>query len=265
MPEQSLEHDEEYCRIILTPLEVCRHYKPRFGHGEAMTLEEFRALYRSDPFYSWLGLDSPLLYAAHKAAGGMTSLYRQIGIGCQRLFQKVLMDTLALSEEQSKWSYEVIRSGGKKQTLSLDGRIPLNDIRDDTRRLTLVEWLESACDAVGITTRKPFQGAVFEVRQGYKSKDSKRQNADIANAAAAYSESYLPVLLLLSTQIDDDIAERYQSARWLILRGRTVGTALDSSYEFCRRILGYDLAQFFQRNSTTFRTEIEGILEALLR
>jgi hypothetical protein len=44
-------------------------------------------------------------------------------------------------------------------------------------------------------------GTVFEVRQGYKSKDSKRQNADIANAATAYTKAYLPCAVILSTQI----------------------------------------------------------------
>jgi hypothetical protein len=34
-------------------------------------------MYGADPFCSWVGLDSPLMYAAHKAAGGMTSVYRQ--------------------------------------------------------------------------------------------------------------------------------------------------------------------------------------------
>jgi len=37
--------------------------------------------------------------------------------------------------------------------------------------------------------------AVFEVRQGYKSMDSKRQAADIANAAQALTKSRLPVLV----------------------------------------------------------------------
>ena len=43
---------------------------------------------------------------------------------------------------------------------------------------------------------------MFEVRPGYKSKDSKRQNADVSNAANAYTHQYLPVVVLLSTQID---------------------------------------------------------------
>ena len=54
--------------------------------------------------------------------------------------------------------------------------------------------------------RKVFQsltGTTFEVRQGYKSKDSKRQNADIANAAAAYTKGYFPCAVILSGQIDE--------------------------------------------------------------
>ena len=35
-------------------------------------------------------------------------------------------------------------------------------------------------------------GTIFEVRQGYKSKDSKRQNADIANAVTAYTKGLFP-------------------------------------------------------------------------
>jgi hypothetical protein len=40
-------------------------------------------MYGADPFYHWVGLDSQLMYAAHKVAGGMTSIYRHLGIGCQ--------------------------------------------------------------------------------------------------------------------------------------------------------------------------------------
>ena len=88
-------------------------------------------------------------------------------------------------------------------------------------------------------------------------KDSKRQNADLANAAAAYSNAYLPVLTLLSSQIDDGVAERYASANWLILRGAGDTT---STYEFFRRVVGYDLAGFFQRHSGKLSAEIELLL-----
>lgn len=65
------------------------------------------------------------------------------------------------------------------------------------------------------------KGAVFEVRQGYKSKDSKRQNADIANAATAYTKGYLPCAVILSTQIDSDILLRYRSEKWAVVTGVT--------------------------------------------
>ena len=132
--------------------------------------------------------------------------------------------------------------------------------------MIVANWLNKACQEVGVsrTITNALQGAVFEVRQGYKSKDSKRQNADIANAAAAYSEGYLPVLLLLSSQIDDDVAERYKNAKWLILRGEISGTPTTSTYAFCREIAGYDLGYFFQKNSNKFKKEIESVLAELL-
>jgi len=58
----------------------------------------------ADPLYHWMGLDSPLMFAAHKAAGGMTSVYRQLGIGCERIFRQVLQDELELTDAQVAWS-----------------------------------------------------------------------------------------------------------------------------------------------------------------
>lgn len=138
---------------------------------------------------------------------------------------------------------------------------------DDAGRRRVREWIDDAARHLqldlGISTA--LRGAVFEVRQGYKSKDSKRQNADIANAAAAYSQAYLPVVVLLSTQIDPDVASRYEAAKWVLLRG-WIGVApnLVSTYSFTRDVLGYDLAAFFERNKETLRAELTSVLEALL-
>ncbi len=206
------------------------------------------------------------MYTAHKAAGGITSVYRQIGIGCQRLIQRILMDSLGLTAVQSTWSYQIEATGGKFRTLSLDCRIPTDAVQSP-QRSAVSSWLQDACRITGVSgdVSRILKGAVFEVRQGYKSKDSKRQNADIANAAAAYAEAYLPVLLLLSTQMDIDVAVRYRNARWLILYGTIVGYTTDSTYEFCRQVLNYDLADFFQRHSSRFKQEVESVLQALLQ
>jgi len=260
------ETDKEYLEIILNRVLVCKEYRPAFGQGQKVTLSKFQQLYGSDPFYSWFGLNDALVYAAHRAAGGMTSVYRQIGLGCGELFRKILRDTLGLNKSQVTWTYTTTTSSGRKRKLSLDGRIRLTDIPSEANRHTVSRWLTRAANNLEVMPAivKALQGIVFEVRQGYKSKDSKRQNADISNAAAAYSQGYLPVLLVLSTQIDSNIVERYGRAKWLILQGQLVPSPLHSTYAFVKEITGYDLAGFFQRNSTILQTTITEILQALL-
>lgn len=261
--------DDRYFELLAGALRTCAKYKPKFGTGkkDGLSLEEFQTLYGADPFYSWIGLDSPQMYAAHRAAGGMTSVYRQLGIGCQWIFSNILEDTIGLTPEQAAWTYQVPTPTGKPRRLSLDGRIDFQDVKNKAALRRLRGWLDSACERLLIPdkTRSSLRGVVFEVRQGYKSMDSKRQNADITNAANAYTHNYMPVLLLLSTQIDTALAVRYTQAQWLLLRGMKTVSTLESTYAFCRDVLGYDLAGFFERNSGRIKSELEVILSALLR
>jgi hypothetical protein len=232
-----------------------------------VTLADFKELYGNDPFYAWFGLDNPLMYAAHRAAGGMTSVYRQIGIGCERLFRQILQDELGLTQEESSWSYTTTQATRKSHTLSLDARIPLESVGDAAKRKLVSDWMvRAACDTnVSRRIIRALRGAVFEVRQGYKSKDSKRQNADIANAATAYSQAYLPCVIVLSTQIDEDIRLRYQTEHWAILTGKLEGTSEDSTYRFVEEVIGFDLAAFFEKHAETLRKEVARILKTLLR
>src|SRR5947207_4063675 len=94
------EKEQEYLNLLLDPLDGCANYKPKFGtdEEEGVSLSQFKVMYGQDPFYNWVGLDSELMYAAHKAAGGMTSIYRQLGTGCDNLFRAVIRDALLLTE-----------------------------------------------------------------------------------------------------------------------------------------------------------------------
>jgi hypothetical protein len=263
------EADERYLAVIRSALGVCLNYKPAFGQskGEGISLADFQHIYRGDEFYSWFGLDSPLVYAAHKAAGGMTSIYRQIGLSCQLVFQSVLQDKLGLTAADATWSYKVKAKGARGRTLALDGRIPLEKIKQPLARKRVEAWLAEAVVSVGLKGKNAtsLAGCVFEVRQGYKSNDAKRQNADVANAANAFAHRYLPVMLLLSTQIPDNLAGRYQRAHWIILRGTVKGSTVDSTYSFCREVLGYDLAEFFRSNSDAIKAETLAVFEELLK
>ena len=262
--------DEDYLKIVLDAIKISARYKPKFGQGaksKGLALEQFRNLYQADAFYSWFGLDNPMMYAAHKAAGGMTSVYRQIGIGCEKLIRTIMKDSLELSDDDVVWSYEEILPNGHKRTLYLDGRIPLGKIKNEAKRNRFHEWMRDSAKMLDVDENvfESLTGAVFEVRQGYKSKDSKRQNADIANAATAYTKGYFPCVVVLSGQIDSDVLMRYRTAKWSILTGEVgMSNPLISTYDFMREVIGYDLANLFERNSSKLRAEIDTVLTSLL-
>ena len=261
--------DQDYMKILLDAIHVSARYKPKFGRGAkggGLTLQQFQDLYQGDAFYNWFGLDDPMMYAAHKAAGGMTSVYRQIGIGCERLFRTVLRDALELSEDDVSWSYRLTLPSGRQRTLYLDGRVPVEKIADEDKRDRFRWWMSDSARILDVDQNvfRTLTGTVFEIRQGYKSKDSKRQNADLANAATAYTKGYLPCAVILSGQIDNDVLLRYRAAKWSVVTGIVGATnPLISTYDFMRDVIGYDLEGFFERNSATLRKEIRAIMVGL--
>jgi hypothetical protein len=264
---KNMTQEEKYKEIFIAPLRESACYLPKFGHNKTsgFSLTEFQNLYGNDIFYRWLGLDSPLMYSAHKLAGGITSIYRQIGIGCERLVREIFIDSLGLSSEDVKWSYAIEDASGKKRILSLDGRITFDAIRDQEKKKVFLQWKNSVLDYLKLSDSmsKIINGVVFEVRQGYKSKDSKRQNADIANATNSYINGYIPCLMVMSSQIDDTIVSRYSHSKWLILQGCVNGTPITSTYDFYKDVVGFDLATFMENNQADFKNEIYSVLKIL--
>ncbi len=260
MPDQ---HDERLRSVFLTPLRSCANYRPKFGGSTSgVSLSGFQVLYGADPLYRWIGLDSEEMYAAHRAAGGITSVYRQLGIACERLFREVVRLQLGLDEEQVKWGYTVERSNGTTQRLTLDARITTDEIADDTRRAAVEDWLALASRELSLDI--DLSGAVFEVRQGYKSADSKRQNADLQSAMQAITSGMLPVVTVFSNQINETVARRYRNAKLLVMTGTLDGGPTASTFAFARDVLGFDLPAFFERNTETFKEEITGIVGRLI-
>lgn len=262
-----LESDEKYVSLFLAPLKECSSYRPAFGqHGEdGVDLASFKSLYGGDPLYHWVGLDSELMYAAHKAAGGMTSIYRQLGTGCERLYRRILTDTLVLSDEQVAWSYEYDKGDGNRAVHTLDAKVAVADIAQKATRTRMKEWVHAAALSVGLPERRASSlvGAVFEIRQGYKSADSKRQAADIRFGIRSYEDAdLLPVIAILSTQASDVVCRRYHDNRLLVLRGHLTGA--NSTFVFMKNVVGYDLAAFFERNSVLLRAEFMKIIKQLL-
>jgi hypothetical protein len=261
--------EERYLKLLMDPLEVCAKYKPKFGtvDKDGVTLEAFKTLYGDDPFYHWVGLDDDLMYAAHKAAGGMTSVYRQLGQGCEHLFRAIVRDSLGLSEEEVSWKYEITKQDRSKGVLTLDARIDLDHIKDrSVERQKVREWLNRCAKCLGYSKQKTqeLRGAVFEARQGYKSADAKRQNADLRFATNALADGYLPVLSVISTQTSESVIRRYRNAKMLVITGTKSTDDTVSTYAFFRNVVSYSLDEFFQRNTGKMRERCKAVLEKLL-
>lgn len=256
------EEDAVYRNLILDPIRTCLDYKPKMGKRENVSATDFISIYERDPLYHWLGFDSPTLYAIHKSAGGMTSLYRQLGIGVERLARTVIRDGLSLNDSQANWAYQHTGDDGNVKSRQLDARIDLRHVRDprDARRVS--SWIRSSRHEMGVEI--PTHGVVFEIREGYKSADSKRQNADIENSANALAKGYLMVMMVMSTQINETVFRRYRNSKLLVLVGTLDGGPLTSTFSFFREVIGYDLAAFFERNTDALRSEVQRVLEYIV-
>ena len=266
--DSSLVKDDLYLMdALLRPLRKCMTYRPAFGQGgrEGLSVEQFQDLYGQDLFYSWLGLNDPLIYAAHKAAGGLTSVYRQLGVGCELLFRTILSRKLSLSGEQLDWSYEYRKPNRTSGVHKLDAKIAVSDL-EQHNQVVFNAWLESAYTSVRTSkdSMSSLRGVVFEVRQGYKSADSKRQNADLRFGMRAYQEQLLPVFALLSSQISSPVARRYRSDGMLVLVGCDDPDPTVSTFAFFSEVIGFDLVSFFQRNSDKLKSEVHDVVAHLL-
>lgn len=258
--------DASYLETFLAPLRVCETYRPAFGSasGEGLSLADFQKLYGADEFYSWIGLDSPLVYAAHKASGGLTSIYRQIGIAAERLLQEIIKDSLELTQDQIDWKYAYNKTRRQKAFHILDARISLCDVSDKAAAKRIAEWLDAAKHKTGGDRRFRAQGAIFEIRQGYKSADSKRQNADLRFGAKSYQIGHIPVVAVLSSQVSETVIARYRDAGMLVMTGTPSNDATASTFAFFRTVIGYNLDDFFRRSSTAIKSAIHGLTEKLL-
>ena len=259
--------DAELIDIFLTPIRICADYHPAFGQSasDSIDLPAFRELYGSDPFYAWIGLDDPLVYTAHKAAGGLTSVYRQIGVGTERLLREIIRDALGLDEKQTAWSYQYRKPDGKNGIHILDARISLRDLNELHRR-RLADWISSVGPHIGLNAAKlkRINGVVFEIRQGYKSADSKRQNADLRFGMSAYQEGLLPTFMILSRQVSETVIARYRNSNMAVVTGSLLDDPQRSTFAFFEHVVGYDLASFFKRNTETLKSEILKIIHSLL-
>lgn len=181
--------------------------------------------------------------------------------------RQIIQDSLAIDSTTVAWSYEYEKENGGVGVHTLDARIDVAHLLGDGAAERVLDWARRAGAFLSLPAERTaaLRGVVLEVRQGYKSADSKRQNADLRFALRAYNENYLPVLAIVSTQVSAPVCQRYRSAQLLVLLGTLRGGDLESTFAFFQSVVGYDLAAFFVRNSASLRAEFTAIVDVLLQ
>jgi hypothetical protein len=260
--------DKFLVNTFLTPIRECYKYRPAFGltnNDDGVSYDRFERIFGADPFYSWIGLASPSVYAAHKAAGGLTSVYRQLGIGSERLFRAILNLSLGIDEQKILWSYQYSASPTKMGTHTLDACLRIDDLSGKDRD-RLYNWIQGSVARIGAngTKKTNLDGVVFEVRQGYKSADSKRQNADLRFGLNAYQNDMLPAFAIFSNQVSYPVITRYKADGMLVLTGLANDDPFESTFAFFKNVVDYDISSFFERNKDELRAEVRGVVASLL-
>ena len=126
-------------------------------------------------------------------------------------------------------------------------------------------WLRDAAVFLALNEKKRrLKGAVFEVRQGYKSADAKRQNADLTFGMRSMNDGYVPVITVFSSQISETILRRYRNGQILVTTETRCGDPVKDTYAFFSEVIGYSLSDFFERNAHQIREEVGIILTGLL-
>lgn len=242
--------------------------QPKMGTDRPVSLAGFKELYGADPFYHWMGLDNILVYQAARGNSGMTSIYRQLGIGVERLFRHIIMDEFDLDEHQANWSYTIpATKTTEAKTRNLDARIDLGMVNNQSKRQLVVDWLTDVKSRIyqKQAIDFPLKGVVFEVRQGYKSQDSKRSQGDTDNGKRALMEQYQMVVSVISMQINDAARTHYLDNGILVMTGDVNSDdVMTSTFAFMDRIIGYDFAGFFERNTGALKENMQTILEKTL-
>jgi hypothetical protein len=108
---------DRYVEDFLRPMRKCLDYKPAFGTSSQVSSLQFIDKFSQDFFYASVGLAIPEMYVAHKAAGGITSFYRQLGIACEQLTQSVFVNELGIVRADVRWTYVLPRSAAGKSKL----------------------------------------------------------------------------------------------------------------------------------------------------
>jgi len=253
LPDIQDQLDQHLFDIIVGHLAKLGDYVPGPVKKAGGTKGKLKERYASDPLFNIFGLDSPEYVAATLAGGTITSIHRKLGDIYEQCVQAVFMNRLKLSFDQINYS-ATIRSGDENECRSADACLLFEHLEAAARK-RIKAYCEKELRQLTDDPRIELIGVGMEIRHCYQTGDSKRTQADEALARHFLVSGILPLMPLFCNQSNPTIIRRYRSV-WIIKQGM-------ESYKMVKKISGYDLFSFMERNKDEFRKPVLTLLKGL--
>jgi hypothetical protein len=169
-------------------------------------------------------------------AGGLTSVYRQIGVGTEHLLRAIIRDSLGLTAEETTWSYRYRKPNGKTGVHSLDAKISFADLSDAQRRI-FIEWMEVVGPHVDLT---PANGSGYKVSFLKSGKVIKARTLNVRMRIYVRHEclsgGIASCIHDLSQQVSETVIDRYRKDKMAVLTGTLAETRYHRPSHFSNRL-----------------------------
>ncbi len=189
-----------------------------------------------DALYGLLFKNISVFYAQSVLGGRITtSLHRNFGDIIEVSVREIFKHAYSLDDGLARSSFS-IQSIEKRSTRTTDVSIPfeaLTNAQEKSLRAYHVKLCGKHTPAL-LAQHGACRGLGYEVRQCYKSNDSKRRTADIDMSDLLFQNKIIPMMLIFCSSSSPSIIRDYRRlSKWMIVEG-------DDAFDYVREISGFD-------------------------
>lgn len=238
-------------RIIETKVEMIRQ-----TYSEVAPKEVEKEI-KSDALYGLLFRDISEFYVQSVLGGRITtSLHRNFGDIVEMSVREIFKSAFDLDDQLAQSSF-TLKSIEKRSTRTTDVTLPYTALEEKTvgrlrafheqlckRHRRDVEGLHATCKGVG-----------YEVRQCYKSNDSKRRTADIDMSHLLANKGLAPVMLIFCSSSSASIIQDYNRlSKWLILEGT-------AAFEYVNDVTGFNYRAYLDSKIEKLAPQLRSLFQ----
>lgn len=204
---------------------------------------------RDDALYGVIFEDIAHKYA-FTALGGrlITSLHRNFGDIIEMSVREIFKVKFDLDGALAQMSL-TLKSVEKRSTRTSDATIPFDALEAHER--SQIQSLHKHLLNANHGDANKLKGISYEIRQCYKSNDSKRRTADIDMADLLLANKQLPVMLIFCSSSSPSIITDYRRlSKWIILEG-------NEAFDYVAKLTGFNFKTYLHDKCKLHKKELD--------